>query len=266
MNLGLEGKIVLIAGGSRGIGLATAKLFASEGAKVCICARDKEQLRIAVEEVANETGVSIKGYRADVIDKEDLSNLFRAIAQDFGRLDVLVNNVGSGVYKPFLDVTEEDLQRIMNINFFSHFRLTQCAVPVMRGQGGGSVVNVAGSSGVTLLDPPFNSACTAASKAADVRFTKSLAMELGPENIRVNCVAPSFVVVLERLERWQKSMGAASLTNEQLQATWGARITLPGHRWCTREEVAKTIAFVASPAASYINGSILVVDGGLSRT
>ena len=266
MDLDLKGKVVLITGGSRGIGLATAHLFARERAQVCICGRDTDQLRAAEVEIGDAAGIKIKGYRADVTDKADVASLFECISRDLGRLDVVINNVGSGVYKPFLETSEDDLLRMMDINFFSHFRITQRAVPIMRQQGGGSVVNVAGSSGVTLLDPPFNSTCTAAAKAANVRFTKSLAMEVGPWNIRVNCVAPSFVVVPERLDRWRESMGAAGLTGEQLQATWGRRIALPGHRWCTVEEVARTIAFVASPAASYMTGSVVVVDGGLSRT
>ena len=126
-------------------------------------------------------------------------------------------------------------------------------------------MNIAGSSGVMLLDPPFNSTCTAPAKAAEIRFTKALALELGQFNIRVNCVAPSLVVVPERINEWRQAMGGGHLGDQELREKWGARIVLPEHRWCTTDEAARVIVFVASPAASYMTGSVSIVDGGMNR-
>jgi 3-oxoacyl-[acyl-carrier protein] reductase len=151
MDLQLTGKAVLVTGASRGIGLAAAKLFAHEGASVFICARDHGRLREAAESI-DPSGARVRYRAADVTEPGHVENLIEQVDSDFGRLDVLVNNVGSGVYKPFLELTEDDLKRIMEANFFSHFRVTQRALRMMLREGGGSIVNVAGASGVTILD------------------------------------------------------------------------------------------------------------------
>jgi 3-oxoacyl-[acyl-carrier protein] reductase len=188
-----------------------------------------------------------------------------AMLDRFGRIDVLVNNAGTGIYKPFLEVTEDDLVNGMALNFFAQFRVSQRVVPVMVRQGGGAIVNVAGCSGLQVLEPPFFSTCTGPAKAAEIRFTKALAAEVGRHGIRVNCVAPNFVVVPERAQAWLDKMNPQGLPHEELKAQWAARVALPGKRWCTVEEVASTVLFAASSAAGYTTGEVFVVDGGFGR-
>ncbi|WP_439590233.1 SDR family NAD(P)-dependent oxidoreductase [Hydrogenophaga sp.] len=265
MNLRLDGKVVVITGGSSGIGLGTARRFAEEGARLFLCARREDVLRQAAETLATQTGAEVAFAAADVTRAADVAALRDEVLRRFGRIDVLVNNAGTGIYKPFLEVTEEDLVSGMALNFFAQFRVSQCFVPLMIQQGGGAIVNVAGCSGLQVLEPPFFSTCTGPAKAAEIRFTKALAAELGPHNIRVNCVAPNFVEVPERFDRWQAQMDREGLTPRELQQKWAARVALPEQRWASIDEVASTVLFAASDAASYTTGAVYVVDGGFGR-
>jgi len=266
MDLQLKDKVVVVTGASRGIGLAAARQFGVEGAQLFICARHAEPLKAAAEQIAQTTGAKVEYDTGDVTVVTDIARLVDRVMQTYGRVDVLINNVGSGIYKPFLEITEDDLLAVMKVNFFSQFWVTQRFVPMMMRQRSGSIVNIAGSSGAMLLEPPFNSTCTGPAKAAEIRFTKTLALELGPFNIRVNCVAPSFVVVPERIDQWRQTMGGNDLSDRELREKWGARIVLPEHRWCTTDEAARVIVFVSSPAASYMTGSVSIVDGGMNRS
>ena len=268
MDLSLKGKAALVTGSSAGIGLAIARRLALEGASVAICGRRVEQLQEVAARLRTETGARIEAVNADVMAPADVERLVARTQQAFGRIDILVNNVGTGTYKPFLEVTEADLQNAMQMNFFSMFRVTQKVVPLMVQQGGGSIVNVSGTSGSFVPDPPFFSTCSGPAKAAENRFTKALAMELGPSNIRVNCVAPGRVFAPERFERWIRDI--ASRTGREtdiatLQAEWGSRIPLPGHRWADVEEIANLVVFAASPACGFVNGALLIADGGEAR-
>jgi 3-oxoacyl-[acyl-carrier protein] reductase len=267
MDLGLKDKVVLITGGSSGMGLGAARQFAADGARLFICARRAEPLKAAAEQIEQETGAEVAHSQVDVTSVKDLDRLVREVEERFERIDILINNAGTGIYKPFLEVTDDDLIRGMEINFFAQFRLAQRVVPIMKQQKEGSIVNISGCSGLMVLDPPFYSTCTGPAKAAEIRFTKALAAEIGQFNIRVNCIAPNYVVTPERFELWQRTMGAEEgLDADALQQKWGARITLPDHRWCTIEEAAKMIVFVASPAASYMTGAVVVLDGGFDRS
>lgn len=265
MNLQLKDKVVVVTGGSSGIGLGTARRFAEEGARLFLCARREGVLRDAAAAIAKETGAQVAFRACDVTQRAEVEALRDAVLQQYGRVDVLVNNAGTGIYKPFLDVTEEELVSGMALNFFAQFRVSQCFVPAMMQQGGGAIVNVAGCSGLQVLEPPFYSTCTGPAKAAEIRFTKALAAELGGHNIRVNCVAPNFVDVPERAQRWADEMNPKGLSPQELKHTWAARVVLPGRRWGTVDEVANTIAFAASSAAGYTTGEVFVLDGGFAR-
>jgi len=265
MNLHLQGKVVVITGGSSGIGLGTARRFAAEGARLFLCARRADTLERAAGDIARETGAEVAHASADVTRPEEIDALRDAVAERYGRVDVLVNNAGTGIYKPFLEVTDDDLVSGMTMNFFAQFRVSQRFVPMMIEQGGGAIVNVAGCSGLQVLEPPFHSTCTGPAKAAEVRFTKALAAELGGSGIRVNCVAPNFVDVPERIDKWQAQMGAGAPSTQELQYAWASRVVLPNRRWSTIDEVASTILFAGSSASSYTTGAVFVVDGGFAR-
>lgn len=266
MDLSFDGKVAVVTGGSSGIGLGVAKRLAAEGAEVLICARRAEVLAAAAEGIRADTGKTVATVSTDVARPDQIDALRDEVITRFGRVDVLINNAGTGTYKPFLEVTDDELIDGMALNFFSQFRVSQRLVPLMRDGSGGSIVNVSGCSGLMVLEPPFFSTCTGPAKAAEIRFTKALAAEVGAWNIRVNCVAPNFVVTPERFERWRTTINKnPDAQAEDLQSEWGARIALPGKRWCTIEEAVNTILFVASSAASYMTGSVIVVDGGYDR-
>lgn len=269
MELGLKGKTALVTGGSAGIGLAVAHNLAKEGATVAICARRPQVRAEAAAQIRAQTGATVVELDGDVTDSASVQQLADGVKEQLGRVDILVNNAGTGIYKPFLEVTEEELLHGMQMNFFAMFRVTQKILPIMVAQGGGAIVNVAGTSGSSVLDPPFFSTCTGPAKAAEIRFTKALAMEFGPSNIRVNAVAPGRVNAPERFERWCRDIaarsGEAHKDPQTLQHDWGSRISLPDHRWGEVEEIAKLVVFAASPACGYMTGAVLVADGGETR-
>ncbi len=265
MDLGFTDKVVVITGGSSGIGLATARRFAEEGANVFICARRADVLEQAAAEIREATGRPVGTGIVDVTRVDDIDKLRDMVQERYGRIDVLVNNAGTGIYKPFVEVTDEELTTGMAMNFFSQFRVSQRFVKMMIAQQSGVIVNMTGGSGMQILDEPFYSTCTGPAKAAEIRFTKALAAEVGKHNIRVNCIAPGFVNAPERFDRWQKLMPNDSRSAEELQYQWGGRIRLPNRRWATLDEVANTILFAASDAASYTTGAVFLVDGGFDR-
>ena len=259
MDLELTGKVALVTGGSKGIGLATAHLFAREGAQVVIAARGEAALAAAAQEIQSETGAEIHTVAADVTAPGDLDGIAQFAKQRFGRVDILVNNAGTGTYKPFLEVSDEDLEYGMAINFFAQFRLSQRIVPMMIEAGGGTIVNVAGRTALQTANPP-GSTCTGPAKAAELRFTADLADELRPHNIRVNCVVPGVVITPDRFEKWEREAAGNAYDGEQALAR-REKIIRDFGPWGDAGQVADTIAYLASPRASYVNGTSLLVDG-----
>jgi len=264
MDLNLNDKIVCITGGSRGIGLASAITFAAEGAKVIICARDAGRLEEAVERVRAATGVTIDAVQTDVTKVEDIERLGQHVERNYGKLDVLVNNAGTGIYKPFASVTNADLMEGMAINFFAQFRVTQRMLDLLAKPGNSVVINVSGRTALRGNFPP-GSSCTGPAKAAEVRFSIDLATELAELGIRVNCVVPGVVESDDRFKLWEGQALNRSLDDKSADAVRRGleKTSVPkGQRWGQPSELADVIAFLASPRASYINGVALTVDGG----
>lgn len=264
MDLGLKDKVVVVTGGSSGIGLESARLFAEEGARVTICARRPAQLATAQQYILEQTGRNVDAQSVDVTKLEDLDALVAAVKDRHGRIDVLVNNAGTGTYKPFLEITDDELVYGMQINFFAQFRLIQRFAPMMIEQGGATVVNVAGATGIRVTAPPFRSSCTGPAKAAEVRLSRILASELGEHGIRVNCVVPGLVYTEERWAKWEREMAKEELDEDAAGRTmqeWGVGIARPGHEWGSVAELADMIVWASSDRASYVNGAVLVADG-----
>lgn len=257
MDLGLGGKVAVVTGGSRGIGLATAELLVKEGATVVIAARRPEHLESAA------TRLGVDPVQADVTQLDDLDSLADHVKRRHGGADILVNNAGTGTYKPFLEVTDEDLQHGMAINFFAQLRLTQRLVPSMIERGGGVVINISGRTAVRTAYPP-GSTCTGPAKAAEVRFSADLAEELKPHNIRVVCIVPGVVMTPDRFGKWEREAHGRELGNQeanQVRDKLEAAKLPEGARWGTPEQIANVIAFSASDCAGYLSGESIVVDG-----
>jgi 3-oxoacyl-[acyl-carrier protein] reductase len=264
MDLGLKDKVVLITGASRGIGLAAAQRFAAEGARVAINARGKEDLEAAVRSI-QKISDQVLSLPADVGDLEALPSLVDAVVAKWGRIDILINNAGAGRYKPFLDVTIEELSQTLNLNFLSAYRLTQLVVPHMIRNGGGSIVNVGGISGIQAPKYPLFATASGPTKAAIYNFTKTLATEFGRHDIRANCIMPGLTMTPRFADMVAKAAKNDPAKIKEEQKRWGKDVVLKDHRWASSEEIGDVIVFVASERASYMTGAGVIVDGGIVR-
>lgn len=243
----LEGKVALITGGTRGIGLATARALGEAGARLFISARSGG---IEAENTLRELGCEVSFIAADITDPKAPETLIADVVEQAGRLDILVNNAGVAIHGDTPDFTDEDWQRLMSLNVDSVFRCCRSAIPVMRAQGGGTIVNVGSMSGIAS-NIPQNQVAYNSSKAAVHMMTKSLASELALDNIRVNALAPGYI---------QTDMAQGGMDNPDWFPIW--KDMTPMQRVGQPEEVAMAALFLASPASSYVTGSILVIDGG----
>ncbi len=261
MDLGLRDRVVLVAGASRGLGRACALAFAAEGARLALCARGEADLRAAAAE-ATARGVDALAVPADLTRAETARRLVDAVLARWGRLDVLVNTAGAGVARAFLDLDDAAWQASVDLNLLAAVRLIRAAVPALRAQRGGAVVNVAALSGKR---PRLGQVVSNATKAALVNLTESLAGELAPDGIRVNAVCPGLVLN----DRWAARIAAAAerrgVAAEEMAALLG-RENVPLGRLGTQADVAPLVVFLASPtAAGYVTGVSVEVDGGLGR-
>jgi len=261
VELGLRGRVVLITGASRGLGRACALAFATEGARLALCARGQADLDGAVAAAAAH-GVEACGIAADLTRADDAARLVDAVLHRYGRVDVLVNNAGAGVARAFGEVDDEAWRRAVDLNLLAAVRLSRAVAPVMRAQGGGRIVNVAALSGKR---PRLGQVASNVTKAALISLTESLAGELAPDGIQVNAVCPGLI----RNERWSARIAAlarARGVSEEAAATALARENIPLGRLGRQEDVAPLVVFLASPlAADYITGVSVEVDGGLGR-
>lgn len=250
----LQDKTIVITGGGGGIGYEASRLFAREGAVVLILELNAEAGRATVEEILSEGGRA-KLYPVDISDYRAVCAVFDQIKDEFGAIDGLYNNASVfwGKKDAALDILDMDVfERIVRINLFGLVYCSKCAVQMMKGRGG-AIVNTASSAGVIGI--PKCDAYTAA-KGGTVSLTRSMAVEFGPYGIRTNCIAPAAI---------RTPMVAESNLNdpefdEQFFLTQGT----PVRRWGKPEEIAQTALFLLSDDASYINGAILVADGGIT--
>lgn len=234
-----------------------------------IAARRPSALAEAADDIARSTGKRIHTHELDVTDVDQIRKLPEVIQAKLGHIDLLVNNAGTGTYKPFLEVTDEELVYGMAINFFAQFRICQKVIPLMQKRGGGRIVNVSGETGISVTSPPFLSSCTGPAKSAEIRLSKILANEFAPDNIRVNCVVPGFVNTPERFAKWERELSKRQLSPEDAEEErrkWSSNQAMRNTRWGTPEELANVIVFALSDAASFVNGAVLVADNAQDKS
>lgn len=247
----LEDRVALVTGGASGIGRATALLFAREGAAVAVADMDANGAQVVAQEIVGRGGRAL-AIQTDVAQADDCRRAVDRTVEAFGSIDVLFNNAGIIRRADVVGTTEDEWDRVMAVNVRSVFLMSRYVVPIMAARGGGAIVNT-GSGWGLVGGRQAVSYC--ASKAAVVNMTRAMALDHGPQGIRVNCVCPGDTDT-GMLRSEARQLGAA-----ESEFLAGAA-TRPLGRVGTPEEIARAVLYLASEAASFVTGAVLVVDGG----
>jgi NAD(P)-dependent dehydrogenase (short-subunit alcohol dehydrogenase family) len=257
MDLGLQGKVAAITGGSEGIGRAVAFRLCEEGVRVAICARRADVLQSTAKEIEAATGGAVRAVRADVTNQADCERFIRQTVEHFGRLDILVNNAGPSSAIPFEAADDEVWHEDLAVKLHAAIRCIRLAIPQMRKQGGGRIINMTTIAG---KQPDVRSVLTSVTGAAGINLTKALANAYAADNILVNTVCLGRVKSAQWTQRWQAHY--PHMTLDEFYAKQGASIPL--QRLGEAEDVADLVCFLASERARYITGTAINIDGGLS--
>jgi NAD(P)-dependent dehydrogenase (short-subunit alcohol dehydrogenase family) len=245
----LEGRVALVTGASAGLGAEFCRGLAASGAHLVLAARRRELLEQVAVEVHDRHRVRTLVVRSDVAEEEDVIGMVRAAVDEFGRLDVLVNNAGTLIAKPVVEQTLDDWNRVMTVNLTSAFLASREAAKVMIGQGSGAIVNISSIFAFAATNE-FQEVSYYASKGGMTMLTKALAVELGKDNIRVNAIAPGFF----------PTDIATGVTSEVRENLILPRTAVP--ETARNEWIRGALCFLASDDAAFITGETLVVDGG----
>jgi 3-oxoacyl-[acyl-carrier protein] reductase len=245
VDLGLAGRTAIVCGASAGMGLATAEALAREGANVAMFARRREVLAREAERIG---GLAVRG---DVTNPADLKRLVDRTVEAFGGIDILVNNSGGPPRGPAVGLTDDDVERAVELLLLSVVRLTELCLPQLERSGRGRIINIESS---TVREPADNLALSNAVRPGVIGWAKSMARELGPKKITVNSIAPGKIETARLAEVYADSSRAPDM--EQI----------PLRRFGQPAEVADVICFLASDRAGYVSGTVVAVDGGLTRS
>ncbi len=243
----LEGKTVIITGATRGIGKGIAELFAKQGANIAFTYLSSDEKAKSLEDELSTNGCIVKGYKSDASNFDAAQKLAADVFEEFGSIDVLVNNAGITRDSLLMRMSEDDFDMVMNVNMKSVFNMTKAVLRCMLKQRSGSIINM---SSVVGVKGNAGQANYSASKAAINGFTKSTALELGSRNIRCNSIAPGFI----------ETEMTEALGEDQIQQ-W--RNTIPLKRGGTKEDIANATLFLASDMSAYVTGQVLNVCGGM---
>jgi 3-oxoacyl-[acyl-carrier protein] reductase len=252
LDLGLNGKVAIITGGSDGLGRAAAEKLAAEGARVAICARRKEHLDQAADEIRKTTSGQVLAQVGDVSRAADCEGLVNAVVAQWGGVDILLNNAGTSAAAAFEKVDDETWQSDWELKVMGAVRMSRLVLPHMKKRGGGRIVNITTVGGKT---PPARSLPTTVTRAAGLNLTKSLANEYAPDRILVNTICLGLV----KSAQWERR------AKGDLEAYYReAAKRVPVGRMGEAEEFADLVAFLVSDRAAYITGTAINFDGGMS--
>ncbi|MBN2392885.1 MAG: SDR family oxidoreductase [Anaerolineae bacterium] len=260
MDLMLEGKTALVTAASRGLGYAVAHSLAQEGANIALCARNASTLKDAARTLARETGATVQPVVADITQPADVRRLVDETIANLEHIDMLFINAGGPAPGHFVDLTMAQWETGIQLTIQSALHLAYAVVPLMRAQGAGSIL---ANTSVTVRHPLDGLTISNALRTAVVGLVKTLSIELGPDNIRVNAIAPGWT----RTERVDEILRARMEQNTSSMEEEAAKIAteVPLRRMADPTEFGRAAAFLLSPAASYITGITLLVDGGMAR-
>lgn len=256
MDLGLKDKVAIVTGASRGLGKGIALGLAAEGCRIATCARGEDALQAAAGEIA-ASGVEVLALPLDLSEAGAAQTLIDATAERFGRVDILVNNIGGNRRKPFAETTDDDWEAVLDVNLKAHIRCSRAAIPHLKAGGGGAILFVAsifgreaGGAGLAIYNT---------TKSALISLAKIMALELAADGIRVNSLAPGSIRFPGG--SWDRRVQADPEGMKAFVAQ-----NLPIGRFGTAEEIADVAAFLVSERASLVTGACLNVDGGQSRS
>jgi 3-oxoacyl-[acyl-carrier protein] reductase len=260
MDLGLKDKRAFVAGSSQGLGFATALTLAGEGCKVAVNSREAENAKSAAEKITNETGTPAFGIAGDVSEASTAENLIQSAVEVLGGLDILITNAGGPPAGSFELFDEATWQNAVDTSFMSHVRLIRVSLPELRKSESPSVLTM---TSYTVKQPLANLVLSNSIRLATIGLTKSLAMELGKENIRFNSILPGWTVTerVQQLMEFRAKNNGTTVDEEFAKQT----AEIPLGRMGKPQEFANAAAFLVSPAASFIHGVMLAVDGGIIK-
>ncbi len=256
MDLELQGKVVLVTGGSDGLGAALATRLVDEGASVAICARGAERLA-TVAEGLRSAGGDVLDVAADVTDPQAVQRFVDAAAERWGRIDALVNNAGVSAASPFERIDDDAWEADLELKLLAAIRTTRSALPHLRAAGGGAVLNVLAAAAKA---PPAGSMPSSVSRAAGLAFTKALSKDLGGDDIRANCV----LIGIVESGQWDRLAERRGTSVTEVHDMLVEATNIPLGRVGRAEEFADLAAFLVSPRAAYVSGAAINFDGGAS--
>jgi 3-oxoacyl-[acyl-carrier protein] reductase len=257
METGLRGRVAIVAASSQGIGRETAAAFASEGCRVAMCARTREKLELAGQEIRKQSGADVFTRALDVTDAAAVHDFVEAVADQFGRVDICVTNAGGPPAKGFLAATIDDWRKAIDANFMSTVYLAREVIPHMQRRRWGRIITL---TSISTKQPVPDLVLSNSVRAAVVGLVKSLANEFGKDGILVNNVGPGYTAT-DRLKELARARSASQNKSEdEIFAAWASDSAVK--RIAEPKEVADTIVWLASDRASYVTGQTILVDGG----
>lgn len=261
MDLGLRGKVALVAASSRGLGRAVAEELGTEGADLVLCARGERDLAGAADAISEASGVRALPVPTDLSDPEAIETLVDVALGEFGRVDILVNNAGGPPTGPFESHTREDWRQAIRLNLESALELTRALLPGMKKRGWGRIVNI---TSLAVKEPVDQLILSNSVRAAVTGFARTLANEVAAHGITVNNALPGYTRTVRLEELAERVAEERGIESREVKAQW--EDTIPMGRLGEPREFAALVAFLASERASYITGVSVTVDGGRVRS